>query len=116
MDGEGARSVIEEDMHMIVVVYYPAYLKKIAQITRVFAAWQEMRSLRVVVNNPAISESHAESVFSNVASHTGKGRANELASAARAPRGRARVRRRLRHWRQELGAGLRLLQGGIHSL
>src|ERR1700692_1332271 len=38
------------------------------------------------------------------------------ASAARAPRGRARVRRRLRHWRQELGAGSRLLQGGIHSL
>ncbi|MDB5788163.1 MAG: hypothetical protein JWQ50_8078 [Caballeronia mineralivorans] len=69
MDGEGDRSVKEEDMHMIVVVYYPAYLKKIAQITRVFAAWQEMRSLRVVVNNPAISESHAESVFSNVASH-----------------------------------------------
>ena len=66
MDSKGDRSV-KEDMHMIVVVYYPAYLRKIARIIEVLGGWQEMKSLRVVVNNPAISEKHVESVFINAA-------------------------------------------------
>jgi hypothetical protein len=55
---------IGNTLHIVLVVYYPDYLKRICTIASEFAKWEGVHSVQVVINNPAIRDADVTSLYS----------------------------------------------------
>lgn len=66
---EGTRCLensLPEAIYMVVVVYYAEYLTKLVKVMTALAAQQRVSALRVVINNPSISDDMVRSRFSGL--------------------------------------------------
>jgi hypothetical protein len=53
-------------IHIVLVIYYEAYLPKIARVVSQFEKWGDVSSLRIVVNNAKVDDATVGNSFSGV--------------------------------------------------
>ena len=56
----------DKPVHYVVVIYYAEYLEKFAKIAAVLMNTQRVRTLRLVINNPAIDDRAVSQYFSDL--------------------------------------------------